>query len=60
MTKKRFLRCECGNIVTEDDCGASTDDEGFTYCCSYNPYTGEFRNDDENDYEDTEYVEGYG
>ena len=45
MTK--FPRCGgCGNIITEDDCGAQTDSEGFTYCCGYNPYTGEYRDDD--------------
>ena len=38
-----FPRCNCGNIVTEDDCGACTDEDGFTYCCDYNPYTGQER-----------------
>ena len=42
-----FPRCQCGNIVTEDDCGAQTDNEGFTDCCGYNPYTGEERHSDE-------------
>lgn len=35
----KFPKCQCGNIVTEDDCGACTDENGFTYCCNYNPYT---------------------
>lgn len=45
-----FPRCNCGNIVTEDDCGAQTDSEGFTYCCEYNPYTHEERTFEEEEY----------
>ena len=31
----------CGSIITEDDCGSSTDSEGYTDCCNVHYLTGE-------------------
>jgi len=39
-----FPKCpQCGAIVTQDDCGVSTDADGFTDCCGVNIDTGETR-----------------
>jgi len=46
-----FPKCGgCGNIITEDDCGAQTDSEGFTYCCGWSPSEHRFREEDEVEY----------
>lgn len=44
-----FPRCPCcNNIITNDDCGSSTDNEGYTDCCGVHYQTGENR-EEEND-----------
>ena len=48
----KFPKCGgCGNIITEDDCGAQTDEEGYTYCCGWSPSEQGFREDYEDDRE---------
>jgi hypothetical protein len=47
--KEAFKRCPCcNNIVTNDDCGSSTDALGYTDCCGVHIDTGEGR--DEGDF----------
>ena len=42
-----FPRCPCcNNIITNDDCGSSINNEGYTDCCGINIYTGEPENED--------------
>lgn len=48
MMKKSFPKCGgCGGIITEDDCGCQTDDDGYTYCCGWSPYENKFKDNDE-------------
>ena len=44
-----FPRCPCcNNIITNDDCGSSIDENGYTDCCRVHYLTG----DSEQEFED--------
>jgi len=46
----KFPRCGgCGAIITEDDCGEQTDDEGYTYCCGWSPSEHKFRDEEDDE-----------
>lgn len=45
-----FPKCpSCGEIITQDDCGGSTDADGFTDCCGISIYSGETREEEDGD-----------